>query len=121
MARTARRQPSRAAQLAGKIQTHVECRAFGHQLEGVIESFNRKRGNNEVVYVGYRVRRAVCARDIDGPCGYWIESVYDGQWTHQPRLSSSGYMNKNYAVKGQGRGNYRIEAMKELAIREGIA
>jgi hypothetical protein len=119
MAETAKRTPSRAQQLAGKKQTHVECRGYGHKLEGTMQTFRRKRENDELVYVGFRMRRVVCVRNEDGPCGYWAESVYDGQWGHRPDLSRSGY-DKNYGIKGQGRGRYRVEALQELAAREGI-
>jgi hypothetical protein len=88
-------------------------------LVGTMETFNRKRGVDSVVYVGFRMRKAECVRDVDGKCEYWIESVYDGQWGHRPDLSRSGN-SPAYAVKGQGRGRYRIEALQELAAREGI-
>lgn len=116
---TAKRTPSRAAQLAAKSQTTVECRAHGHMLVGTMETFKRRKGVDEVSYVGYRMRKAHCVRDVDGQCEYWIESVYDGQWGHDPKLSRSGN-SKEYAVVGQGRGRYRVEALQELAHREGI-
>lgn len=116
---TAQRTPSRAAQLAAKSQTHVECRGYGHKLEGTVQTFRRKKEGDELVFVGFRMRRVVCTRNVDGPCGYWSESVYDGQWGHRPDLSRTGY-DKTYGIKGQGRGRYRVEALQELAAREGV-
>lgn len=119
MAETARRTPSRAAQLAAKKQTHVECRGYGHKLEGTVETYRKKKDTDEVVYLGFHMRSVVCVRDVDGLCGYWRISVYDGQWGFRPDLSSDGY-DKDYGIKGQGRGRYRVEALQELAAREGI-
>ena len=106
-ARSRRAHPaSRTDQLAGMADEYVLGRAFGHNWQIEME-WGGVIGN--VHYTGYATVVKQC-RD----CPYKVTTILDGQMgiVQEHRETPPGY-----AIKGQGRGEWRKEARREALTR----